>query len=61
MTDGLPDAPPPELRYRRGLNFGPSLRTLWGSRHLTPGAIVRLAPVFVESSWTVRGHTPPEA
>jgi|GEM_PF-523134 ABC-type polysaccharide/polyol phosphate transport system, ATPase component len=24
----------------------------------TPGSIVRLSPVFVESSWTVEGHTP---
>jgi ABC-type polysaccharide/polyol phosphate export systems, permease component len=34
VTDVLPDAPPPELRYRRGLKLGPSLRSLWSSRHL---------------------------
>lgn len=34
MTDPLPDAPPPELRYRRGLKFGTSLRALWTSRHI---------------------------
>ena len=34
VADDLPDLPPPELRYRRGLRLGPALRALWGSRHL---------------------------
>ncbi len=34
MSDALPDLPPPELRYRRGLQLGPALRSLWASRHL---------------------------
>lgn len=34
MTTSLPEAPPPELRYRRGLKFGPSFRALWASRHV---------------------------
>ena len=34
MTTDLPDAPPPELRYRRGLRFGRSLRELSEHRHV---------------------------
>jgi ABC-2 type transport system permease protein/lipopolysaccharide transport system permease protein len=34
MTDPLPDVPPPELRYRRGLKFGTSLRALRESLHI---------------------------
>lgn len=30
----LPDLPPPELRYRRGLRLGTALRALWESRHI---------------------------
>ena len=33
-TTPLPDTPPPELRYRRGLKFATSLRALWESRHV---------------------------
>ena len=34
MTTPLPDVPPPELRYRRALRMGTSLRALWGARHV---------------------------
>ncbi len=34
VTDQLPDAPPPELRFRRGLAFTSSLPKLWESRHI---------------------------
>jgi ABC-2 type transport system permease protein/lipopolysaccharide transport system permease protein len=34
VTDQLPDAPPPELRFRRGLAFSSSLPKLWGARHI---------------------------
>lgn len=34
LTAPLADAPPPEIRYRRGLNFRRSLRALWASRHV---------------------------
>ena len=34
MNDPLPDLPPPELRFRRGLALGPAMRALWKSRHI---------------------------
>ena len=36
MSDAVrvPDEPPPELRYRRPLELGRSLRVLWRSREL---------------------------
>jgi ABC-type polysaccharide/polyol phosphate export permease len=33
VTD-LPETPPPELRYRRGLRLGPALQALWANRHV---------------------------
>ena len=34
MTETLPESPPPELRYRRGLRLGPAMRALTDSRHV---------------------------
>ncbi len=39
MNESLPETPPPELRYRRGLHLRPALHALWESRHI----IVNLA------------------
>lgn len=45
MTDdamsGLPDAPPPALRYRRELQIGTSIRELFRARHIIIGLVVR--------------------
>lgn len=41
MTKGLPDLPPPELRFRRGLNFGSALRNLWEHRHVVTNLGIR--------------------
>jgi ABC-2 type transport system permease protein/lipopolysaccharide transport system permease protein len=37
----IPDAPPPELRYRRALRLGAALRGFWGSRHIVWSLSVR--------------------
>ncbi len=41
VTAPLPEAPPPELRFRRGLNFGSSLRNLWEHRHVVTNLGIR--------------------
>ncbi len=34
VNESLPETPPPELRYRRGLHLRPALRAVWESRHI---------------------------
>lgn len=38
---GIPDAPPPELRFRRALKLGTALAALWRSRHIVTSLAVR--------------------
>lgn len=37
----VPDAPPPEIRFRRALKLGRALRSLWRSRHIVWSLAVR--------------------
>ena len=41
MSAPLPEAPPTEIRYRRGLTFGRSFRALWKARHVAVNLGIR--------------------
>jgi ABC-type polysaccharide/polyol phosphate export permease len=34
VIEPLPETPPPEIRYRRGLHLGSAAATLWSARHI---------------------------